>query len=75
MGHLLSEYPLTGDERELLNRLPESKKITDTHPGSKGTMSESSRDRHSWILRVAIHVRSETGGKKDKVTLNLLAGK
>ena len=50
--------------KEIIKPTARIKKIKDTHSGSKSTMPESTRNRHSWILGVAIHVRSETGKKK-----------
>ena len=62
IGHLPSKTSLTEDERELTDS--QNQKIMDTHRSTvHGTIQVHHafvRRRHLWILRVEIHVRSET---------------
>ena len=63
--HLPSEWPFSGDEGGLTDSLKQKKK-KDNYPGT--IKIESMRRRHSWILRVVIHVRSETEKVVSKMT-------
>ena len=74
-GHLLSEQPMSWDERELLNGWKQ--KVIDTHPVIPISRSGwcPHRHRHKWFLRDTIYVRSQTEKIGRQMTLHLLACK